>query len=253
VSVLLGNGDGTFQAPRNYGTGLHPDTVIVGDFTGTGVPDLATANFDGNSVSILLGNGDGTFRPARSFSAGSNPISVTAADFAGDGILDLALTSAFTSNVAVLLGNGDGTFQPPLFFTADNGGYAIAAADLNGDGLPDLVVSNYASNDVSILINDGAWSTAVRDVVVGVALVSTLPPEPLALPDPTPVAVHPLVAHTSEGLIAFSAPSANTIDASVATPAASPPLSSAAVWSDDFNSLGFAVFSADFFGPPYDG
>jgi hypothetical protein len=243
VSVLLGNTDGTFQAARNYGTGLHPDTVIVGDFAGTGVPDLATANFDGNSVSILLGNSDGTFGPARSFSAGSNPISVTAADFTGDGILDLALTSANTSKVAVLLGNGDGTFQTPLFFTADNGGDAIAAADLNGDGLPDLVVSNYASNDVSILINDGIWSTAVPDVVLGVAAAQTLDTDPRAWPDPVPTAMHPLPADTAAGQAPFGAPLADTVNTTAATPATSPPPSSADVSSDDMNSLDFADLS----------
>jgi hypothetical protein len=245
VSVLLGNGDGTFQPARNYGTGLHPDRVIVGDFTGSGVPDLATTNYDGNSVSIFLGNGDGTFRPARSFPAGSNPISVTAADFTGNGILDLALTSATTSNVAFLLGNGDGTFRSPLFFTADFGGYDIAAADLNGHGLPDLVVSNYASNDVSILINDGVWPTPVGAVVVGVVPAQTLHPDPLAWPDPSPAAVHPLAADAGAGLAASGAPVANTINVSAVTPAASLPPSSAGVWGDDFNSLGLTVFSAD--------
>jgi hypothetical protein len=242
VSVLLGNGDGTFQAPRNYGTGLHPDTVILGDFTGSGVLDLATANFDGNSVSILLGNGDGTFRPARSFSAGVNPISVTAADFNGDGILDLALTSATTSNVAVLLGNGDGTFQLPLFFAADSGGYAIAAADFNGDGLPDLVVSNSSSNDVSILINDGVWSTDVRDVVIGVSPARILQADQRAWPDAGPAAVRPVAADTGEGLAAFREPSANPMN----SPAASRPPSSADFSSDNLNSLGFAEFSGGF-------
>jgi hypothetical protein len=246
VSVLLGNADGTFQAARNYVTGLHPDTVIVGDFTGNGVPDLATANFDGNSVSVFLGNGDGTFRPAMSFPAGSNPISVAAADFNGDGSLDLAVTSGTTSNVAVLLGNGNGTFRPPLLFTADHDGDTVVAANLKGRGRPDLVVSNYGSNDVSILLNDGLWPAPVRAIVIGAIPVQQLSPDPLALPDPAPAAVPPLAAHPSEGLVAFSAPSANTINVSATAPAASPPPSSADVWSDDFNSLGFAVFSAGF-------
>ncbi|HEV3204841.1 MAG TPA: VCBS repeat-containing protein, partial [Gemmataceae bacterium] len=57
VSVLLGNGNGTFQAPRNFAAGVHPISVAVGDFNGDGIPDLAVANGGSNNVSVLLGNG----------------------------------------------------------------------------------------------------------------------------------------------------------------------------------------------------
>jgi hypothetical protein len=59
--VLLGNGDGTFQAKSDYAVGSLPSFVSVGDFNGDGYADLATANFSG-TVSILLGNGDGSFQ-----------------------------------------------------------------------------------------------------------------------------------------------------------------------------------------------
>jgi FG-GAP-like repeat len=62
VSILLGNGDGTFQAHIDYPTGTTPASVAVGDFNGDGKLDLAVTNLDDNTVSILLGNGDGTFR-----------------------------------------------------------------------------------------------------------------------------------------------------------------------------------------------
>src|SRR6516225_109617 len=62
VSVLLGNGDGTFQAARNFAAGLEPWSVAVGDFRHNGILDLAVANHGSNTVSVLLGNGDGTFR-----------------------------------------------------------------------------------------------------------------------------------------------------------------------------------------------
>ena len=61
VSVLLGNGDGTFQAHVDYPTGQAPTSVTIGDFNGDGKLDLAVINQDDNTVSILLGNGDGTF------------------------------------------------------------------------------------------------------------------------------------------------------------------------------------------------
>ena len=73
MSVLLGNGDGTFQAAVNYPAGLNPFSVAVGDFNGDGKPDLAVANYGSNTVSVLLGNGDGTFQAAMSYDSGSIP------------------------------------------------------------------------------------------------------------------------------------------------------------------------------------
>jgi hypothetical protein len=157
VSVLLGNGDGTFRAARNFATDIHPDQVIVGDFDGDRIPDLATANFDAHTVTVLLGNGDGTFRFVANFSAGFYPISVAAADLRGNGTLDLVTTSATTSDVAVLLGNGDGTFQYPVFFPAALGTDHVAVADVDGDGTPDLIVTSFARNELLVMLNDGIW------------------------------------------------------------------------------------------------
>src|SRR5439155_1239735 len=61
VSVLLGNGDGTFRPAANYAVGTDPRSVAVGDFNGDGKPDLAVANTGSSTISVLLGNGDGTF------------------------------------------------------------------------------------------------------------------------------------------------------------------------------------------------
>ena len=74
VSILLGNGDGTFKTAVNYGAGSSaPYSVAVADFNGDGKLDLAVANIASNNVSILLGNGDGTFQAAVNYGAGSNP------------------------------------------------------------------------------------------------------------------------------------------------------------------------------------
>ncbi len=74
VSVLLGNGDGTFQAAVNYDTGTGPRSIATGDFNSDGNTDLVVANTDSNNVSVLLGNGDGTFQAAVNYGTGLRPV-----------------------------------------------------------------------------------------------------------------------------------------------------------------------------------
>src|SRR5207245_2738785 len=111
VLVLLGNGDGTFQAARTFAAGGGPLSVAVGDVNGDGRPDLAVANYSSNTVSVLLGNGDGTFQAAQTFAAGSRPSSVAVGDVNGDGRPDLAVANYSSNNASVLLGNGGGTYE----------------------------------------------------------------------------------------------------------------------------------------------
>jgi hypothetical protein len=108
VSVLLGHGDGTFAAPVNYQVGVEPAAVIVGDFTGTRILDLAVANSFSNSVSVLLGNGDGSFQNAVDYTVGVDPRSLVAADFNGVGALDLAVANDHSNDVSVLFHRPEG-------------------------------------------------------------------------------------------------------------------------------------------------
>ena len=155
ISVLLGNGDGTFQVAASYGAGSSPISIAVGDFNGDGKVDLAVANYGTNYASVLLGNGDGTFKGAVSYGAGSYPVSVAVGDFNGDGKPDLVVANQDSNDVSVLLGNGDGTFQASVNYRAGSLLDSVVVGDFNGDGRLDLAVANYGSNNVSVLLGNG--------------------------------------------------------------------------------------------------
>src|SRR5436190_24156042 len=92
VSVLLGNGDGSFQPVRFFSAGAAMSkSLAAGDFNGDGKVDLIVANAGSNNVSMLLGNGDGTFQAALTFAVGDHPQFVAVGDFNGDRKLDAAV------------------------------------------------------------------------------------------------------------------------------------------------------------------
>src|ERR1700756_4183823 len=162
VTVLLGNADGTFQAPRQFTAGPSSTSIVVADFNGDGKLDVALSDGTSFSVYVLLGNGDGTFQVARQFVTGEgvNPISIVAADFNGDGKLDVAVgdqgcpSGCSSYTITIMLGKGDGTLQAPQHVTIPGLPYGLAAADFNKDGHQDLAVTAGAGV-VVILIGNG--------------------------------------------------------------------------------------------------
>ena len=121
VNVLLGNGDGTFQAPDviPLDSGGSPVAIVAGNFTSNGILDLATADSNGGSAdsySVLLGNGDGTFQTPTAKTlggAGGSSSAIAVGDFTGNGLSDLAIASTNPDGLQVRLSNGDGTFSDP--------------------------------------------------------------------------------------------------------------------------------------------
>jgi hypothetical protein len=161
-SVLLGNGDGSFQPPIFYPQSVVPTTngysIVVAEFNNDKKLDVAITSGN-SSLALLLGNGDGTFTaPSYVFDAGAS--SLLSADFNGDGKLDIAAGGSTPSapylQTAILFGNGDGTFQPAVFPTSLNGFAAQFTADLNNDGKPDLV--SFQPGQVALGNGDGTFT-----------------------------------------------------------------------------------------------
>ena len=158
VSVLLGNGDGTFHAHVDYPTGNHPGSVAIGDFNGDGQPDLAVANAgdyqNPRTVRVLLGDGEGRFQVHVSYPTDDYISSIAVGDFNGDGKPDLVMANSEVNSVSLLLGNGDGSFQMHVDYATGNGP-SLIVGDFNHDGKLDLAVANYEDDTMSVLLGDG--------------------------------------------------------------------------------------------------
>src|SRR5690348_4388865 len=168
VSVLLGNGDGTFaEAPGSpFATGVQPRAVVVTDFNGDGKLDFAVLNSGDNTISTFQGNGDGTFAPFANSpfklaATEQGPTAMVSGHFVNQGTQDLAIVNQTSNNVAILSASGNGSFNGAFSevagspITVGQLPVAIAAGDLNADGTPDLAVVNQTDNSVTVLFNNG--------------------------------------------------------------------------------------------------
>jgi len=154
VSVLLGNGDGTFGPPIESDSDYNQWTLAVGDFNGDGKADLAAGTYA--RITILLGNGDGTFQAPVQYDVGNGTtrsIQVGKLD-AGD-TLDLVATTDYGDEVYVLLGNGNGTFGPASGYGAGGQVRNLALGDFDGDGNLDVVATHPNGNTISLLPGTG--------------------------------------------------------------------------------------------------
>ncbi len=176
VTVLYGNGDGTFQTALNYGgvpgsqvTLQNPQAITSADFSCNGTADLAVANAGSNTVSLLLGNGNGTFLPGLSASTDNHPVGIVTADFNKDGIPDVAVVNSLSGDVTVLLGNSTCTgFNLGVNYSLGAiAAVSIASADFNGDGYSDIVVADAGNSTnpggVIVLLNnqDGTFGSPI--------------------------------------------------------------------------------------------
>jgi hypothetical protein len=158
IAILLGKGNGTFASPIMAsvpGSNVDITQLVVADFNGDGIPDLAVIDSDNSNVDILLGNGDGTFTAETTNPPISGtPSHVATGDFNGDGKTDLAVAEN-SGTIAILLGNGDGTFAASGSVNSGISGSPIAVADFNGDGKLDIAVAAGTGTSDSVIVLTG--------------------------------------------------------------------------------------------------
>jgi hypothetical protein len=160
LSILLGNGDGTFQKPLTFPVPA-PVGIAAGDFNEDGIQDLAVVESGGTgngAIAIFLGDGRGHFKLSASYEIGIESGEVAIADLNGDGHLDVAVTNpGFEGggNMMTFFGNGHGELKDRKTYKLGGQPAGIAAGDLNGDGHPDLAVATNQEHTVAVLMNDG--------------------------------------------------------------------------------------------------
>ncbi|HKW88333.1 MAG TPA: FG-GAP-like repeat-containing protein [Candidatus Acidoferrales bacterium] len=218
VSILLGNGDGTFTAGSVLTTDRTPSAITAATLvSGSSIEDLAVTNQADNTVSVFLGKGDGTFTLTSKLSTGSTPDAIVAAELhtRTSSNMDLAVANEADNTVSIFLGNGDGTFSAATSFATGTSPVALATADFNIDGQADLAVSDQTADTVSVLIGNGDGTFAPRlDIGTGTGPAGLVP-----------------ASFTSSGRpdLAIADSTANSVtvllnNASFTTPTGAPPL-----------------------------
>ena len=179
ISILLGNGNGTFHAPMITTLTVHESVAAVVDVNGDKKADLLVnltdSSFNASAVVVLLGNGDGTFQASKTVAGGAEAL-LTVADFNHDGKPDLVVNTS--TAVQVLDGNGDGTFtQGPQALPSNGTPGRAWAFDLNGDNVPDLIVESLSfwsngvessqSQDVGVFLSEGGQFSSEQVFATG--------------------------------------------------------------------------------------
>jgi Bacterial Ig-like domain (group 3)/FG-GAP-like repeat len=170
VAILLGNGDGTFQAEADVAIPVaYPFGATVADFNGDGKADLAVTlgQWQTSGIVVALGNGDGTFQtPALLASTLQNQLYdspytsyIQAVDIDGDGKQDLVYTNAEYGTVGILYGLGTGSFYDPVEFPSGGFAWGLAIADVNQDGALDVVTAGDDFSGLTVLLNAGGSGT----------------------------------------------------------------------------------------------
>ena len=154
LSIVLGNGNGTFGPETMFPAGLSTWSLAVADLNGDGEADVVLGNASLDKISVLTGLGGGNFLVAPKVSTTSFSRAVALADFNEDGRADLASSETWDM-IAIRLGNGDGSFQSVSNYLTGVLPMALDTADFNADGHADVATANRITGDVSLLLGNG--------------------------------------------------------------------------------------------------
>ena len=156
LSLLFGNGDGTFQEQIQLRVCQEPRALVTNDFNLDGRPDIALACSGSDQVSILLGKDDSKFTEGSQYPVHRTPVSIATDDVNGDQKPDLVVALR-NDKLKVFLGDGNGAFRPAAQYEYGDTPTSLALQDLNNDGKPELIVTNGGpmSSAVSVWVGIG--------------------------------------------------------------------------------------------------
>lgn len=152
LALLLGNGDGSFQAPTFTTLPGYSWQVAAADLNADTHFDVVVTNSTNNKVYVLLGDGSGGFGAATTYDV-SGVERMAIADYNGDTIPDIAVTSQ-VDGLWLAIGNGDGSFGTFTSTGLGGGGFDVDAGDLNNDGILDFVTIDITGNRAAIQLGN---------------------------------------------------------------------------------------------------